>query len=61
MVSIREKIAEEIERKSVGSAQGWTEEDLHAWCHSDPFGKKSYNASLAIADHLLDIFEIKDK
>lgn len=61
MVSIREKIATEIERKSIGSAQDWTEEELHAWCYSDPFGKKSYNASLAIADHLLNIFEIKDR
>lgn len=61
MISIREKIATAIERKSIGSAEHWTEDEMYAWCHTDPFGKKSYIASLAIADHLLEAFEIRDK
>jgi hypothetical protein len=55
------RIAIEIERKSIGSAEYWTEEELRAWCFSDPFGKKSFRGSLVIADHLIDKFDMKER
>jgi len=55
------RIAIEIERKTVGSAPYWTEEQLRAWCFSDPFGKKSFSGSLEVANHLIDCFDIKEK
>lgn len=59
--SLSVQIAIEIERKTVGSAAYWTEEDLHAWCFNDPFGKKSFKESLAVANHIIKVFDVQQR
>lgn len=60
-LTLRERIAVELERKTVGSSVYWDEEQLHAWCFDDQFGAKYYAASLQVADHLLAVFDVKEK
>lgn len=55
------RIAMEIERKTVGSAEHWTEDELRSWCFNDPFGKRSFKASLAIANHILSLYDVKER
>lgn len=59
--SLNVRIAFEIERKTVGSVEGWTDDELRAWCFNDPFGKKSFKRSLAVADHIVSLYEIKER
>lgn len=60
-LSLRQRLAVEIERKTCSSAEEWDEDQLHAWCFDAQFGGKYFAKSLTIADHLINHFDIKER
>lgn len=60
-LTLREKIAIEIERQTNQSAVDWDDEQLYHWCFDDQFGGKFFGANLSLAEHLMVCFEIKEK
>lgn len=60
-LSLKQRIAIEIERKMCGSAEHWDDEQLHAWCFDDQFGGKYFAQSLVLAEHLINRFDIKER
>lgn len=61
ILTLRERIAVELERKTIDLAVDWDQQQMHAWCFDDQFGAKYFATSLQVADHLLSIFDIEDK
>ena len=60
-LTLREKIAIEIERLTNVSAADWTDDELYHWCFDEQFGGKFFGANLTLAEHLMASFEIKEK
>lgn len=60
-LSLKQRIAIEIERKTCGSAEHWDDEQLHAWCFDDQFGAKYFVDSIRLADHIMKKFDVKER
>lgn len=60
-LTLREKIALEIERQTNPSATDWDDDQLYQWCFDEQFGGKFFGENLALAEHLMARFSIKEK
>jgi hypothetical protein len=60
-LTLREKIAMEIERQTNTSAVDWDDEQLYRWCFDEQFGGKFFGSNLTLAEHLMASFDIKEK
>lgn len=60
-LTLKEQLAVEIERKTNDAAEHWDDAELHAWCFDDQFGGKYFAKSLAVAEHLISKFDVKER
>lgn len=60
-LSLKERLALEIERITNSSSADWDDEQLRAWCFDDQFGAKYFVDSIRLADHIMKKFDVKER
>lgn len=60
-LSLKQRLAVEIERATNPATKHWDDQQLHAWCFDEQFGGRYFARNLTVADHLINKFDIKER